>query len=129
MDTNGFGPKYSLHHSMFDREAVGDNKSRLAEEFGLWSDTAPPSPARAGSAAGSRRVKKLGRVERVPPTKELGTNRPTSLPTVPRRPLLPPRAAEAGTSDVPRGGGSLHQQVSFSPVVDENRRSEDVVPR
>ena len=43
MDTNDYGLKYSLHHSMFDREADGDNKSRLAEEFGLWSDTKPPS--------------------------------------------------------------------------------------
>ena len=42
MDTNDYGLKYSLHHSMFDREANGDNKSRLAEEFVL-SDTAPPS--------------------------------------------------------------------------------------
>ena len=42
MDTNGFGLKYSLHHSMFDREANGDNKSRLGEEFGK-SDTKPPS--------------------------------------------------------------------------------------
>ena len=42
MDTNGFGLKYSLHHSMFDRKAVGDNKSRLGEDFCL-SDTKPPS--------------------------------------------------------------------------------------
>ena len=42
MDTNDYGLKYSLHHSMFDREADGDNKSRLAEEFCL-SDTKPPS--------------------------------------------------------------------------------------
>ena len=42
MDTNGFGLKYSLHHSMFDQEANGDNKSRLAEDFVL-SDTKPPS--------------------------------------------------------------------------------------
>ena len=42
MDRNGFGLKYSLHHSMSDREANGDNKSRLEEEFCL-SDTKPPS--------------------------------------------------------------------------------------
>ena len=42
MDTNGFGLKYFLYHSLFDREAVSDNRSRLAEEFCL-SDTKPPS--------------------------------------------------------------------------------------
>ena len=43
MDTNGFGLKYSLHHSMFDREANGDNKSRLEEESASLSDRKPPS--------------------------------------------------------------------------------------
>ena len=42
MDANGFGLKYFLYHSLFDRKAVGDNKSRLAEEFCL-SDKKPPS--------------------------------------------------------------------------------------
>ena len=42
MATNGFGLKYFLYHSLFDREAVSDNKSQLAEEFCL-SDAKPPS--------------------------------------------------------------------------------------
>ena len=56
------------------------------------------------------------------------TNRPTSLPTVPRspprRPLLPPRAAEAGTSDVPRGGSS-----SINKSVSHRWRTRTDVPR